>query len=279
MKRHDFLPIFVELTRQYPELIFWKHFDRGILGEGDIDTIAPMNLVNQISSSFVSKTLEYLPDSVAVVECHYSIHVRPHFVVLKPEFPNLFQFDISWNPMRMGLPWCDPLSLAYFSFINAMGIRVLRPGALSVVLVMLYGISWKGNNYMKTHDHNDVLAGIRAEPDVAHQFINTMIQNNLNKSLHDLVIHLKTNEWSASIVKQIWRGIVFNALRYHLANPKHFMKIFIKNPTFFMAHGKRKHDHDRGASQPSIQQFLNDMSIHHHVINSKPEMILPKVSQ
>ena len=125
------LLLFGELTKKHPDLIFWKHFDRGISGLGDIDAIAPNYEVDKISADFIRLVFEYFSDAKGVVECRFPINVRPHFIVFESKYPELFHFDISWQPLRLMFPWCNADTLTKFSIVNANGIRILSPGALS----------------------------------------------------------------------------------------------------------------------------------------------------
>lgn len=270
MHFQQFIPIFEDLTRKYSNLIFWKHFESGLEGQGDIDTIAPPELVNAISSSFVQLSLERIPNVVGIVECRYSENVRPHFIVLREEFPSLFQFDISWQPIRLGVPWCDPAHLVQFSRINELGIRVLQPGALSIVLLMLYGISRKGQCCMKRSDHHDMLYGIRHDLDTALNFVEHVIPHYFRTKLQKLVLELETNDWVPNLTKEIWYDLVKGSVKFHFLSAQfNWFKIFSR----LNRNKNSKHHHSRIATQKNIEQYFAEMKQPHHLVSRKA---LPK---
>jgi len=273
MPASDFYPIFVDLTKCYPDLIFWKHFERGIAGEGDIDSIAPLDLVNEISSSFVNAVIERIENIVGIVECRYGDNTRAHFVVLKSEFPKLFQFDIAWAPRRYGVTWCDIKVLAKFSYINEMGIRVLKPAALSIVLLMLYGISWRGRNFMKSHDYQDLLIGLRTEKEIAHQFIDAVIINELRAPLHNIVNQLQMNTWCKGLIRETSRAIACKLIRDCFSNgPQHYVSLMLPLYRKLINKQKYEHHHSRIAVQSSIEHYFAEMANKHHKISRKNEI-------
>lgn len=265
----DLLPIFLELSKKFPELIFWKHFERGINGEGDIDTIAPFYLVPEISSEFIRLTMNSTPEVVAVVECRYAINVRPHFVVNTRDFPSLFQFDISWSPIRLSMPWCDTSKLVQFTMINNWGIRVLQPGALAVVLFMLYGVSRNGKNNMKNHDYRDMLKGLREDKATAIKFVESVLPSSLYNIMLSLINDLNCRDWSTNLTRKLWWSIAFKAAIPQLkAGPRCWIDLLERG----WITRSRIHHHSRSAIQDSIKQYLKDMRHDHHNITLKPDM-------
>lgn len=264
MKSIDLLPICIELTNKYPELIFWKHFSRGINGEGDIDTIAPTYLLSEISNDFVNLTIQNIPEVIAVIECRYATNVRPHFVINSQNYPNLIQFDISHNPMRLGISWCDPTKLSSFSVKNELGVRVLKPGALAIVLYGLYGLSPLGKNLLKTHDYLDFIEGIRNDQATALEFVKIVIPGEFQDLFLDLIIQISTEDWSVNLTKKIWWAFMKKSFLIHLnTGPS---KCYIAYKRFRIAQN-RIHHHPRTIINRSIEQYLVEFTNDYHFIN------------
>lgn len=268
MQYHDLLPLFVELTKKHPDLVFWKHFERGISGQGDIDTIAPFSEVDKIGADFIHLVFEHFPEAKGVVDCRHSTNVRPHFFVFESEYPKLFQFDISWQPTRLSLPWCNPASLSMFSIINDYGVRILTPGALSIVLIMLYGINPNGTNRMKQHDWKDVQNGVFLDSKSAHAFIDLQISYSLRADLHKLILNLENGMWSSICVRRIWRNILFQSIKMHLSQGTRHCLLVAANLYKSEWLGQQKeHHHARHAEQATWSEYLNNMSSDLHVIS------------
>lgn len=263
MNANDFLPLFVDLTNKFPELIFWKHFDRGINGLGDIDTIAPQHLLNNISSEFIKLTLANIPDAIAIVECRYSVNVRPHFVLSTKDFPTLFQFDISYNPMRFGVFWCDPAKLTPFSMINDLGVRILRPGALAIVLFLLNGLSRHGTNTLKPYDYKDIIDGLRNDKTTAISFVEWVIPVQFQNLLIDLIYELNKKDWSVYYTKRLWWAFVRKSAINHLISDQ---VSWMKSINRLRIAQSRKHHHPRVVSVENIDLYLKAMHHEKHVI-------------
>lgn len=269
MNANDFLPLFVELTCKFPELIFWKHFDRGINGLGDIDTIAPPNLIPNISAEFVKLAMDNIPDAIAIVECRYAVNVRPHFVVSTKDFPALFQFDISYNPMRFGVSWCDPVKLTPFSMISDSGVRILRPGALSIVLFLLNGLSRHGTNTLKSYDHKDIIDGLRNDKTTAISFVESVIPAQFHNLLIELIDELNIKDWSVYYTKRLWWAFVRKSAIMHLISGQ---VSWMKSINRLRIAQSRKHHHPRVVSVENIDLYLKAMHHEKHVITTKPNV-------
>lgn len=264
MKRLDFLPIFAELTEEFPELVFWKHFDRGINGLGDIDCIISEEMLDDVSAAFVRKVFFRIPGAYAVFQCRYSLNVRTHFVVINGEFPSLFQFDISTMPVRFGRPWCHPCSLVDFSCINDDYIRVLKPGALSVVLLMLYGVNCKGVNSIKSHDMSDLLDGVFRERQVLFDFIEYVIDSKYKKILISIFDAISNNFWPSLLIRTLWFRLAIDACYFHLnRSPSDLIYKFIRRIN------GASHHHLRVSPFADPDVFCEKMHGRFHVLNKR----------
>lgn len=250
--REDFLPVFRELTSRYPGLIFWKHFERGIRGDGDIDTIVSKESVQEISDDFVRLSLESVEDVAGAVICHACENVIPHFLVLRSQYPDLFQFDISFNPIRLGAPWCEPTALSQFSEINHFKIRVLRPGAQAVVLFMLYGISPRGANSLREDDYADVLDGLRSDFATANACIAAILPPAISPIVKRCLRRLRLGVWPKGAVRLVWVAIATRSFGFHL----------VRGPVYWYRAAKKiaerdmAHHHSRRANVSNMADYF-----------------------
>jgi hypothetical protein len=181
--RKEWVNVLRALSAEFPSLIFWKHLERGLAGLGDIDSIAPPGQALVICERFAVLASQAWEDVELVFACRHADNVHPVFVVQRDVFPKLYQFDVSYRPVRMGMPWCLPDALVDFSHLNNDGIRVLRPGALAIVLLMLYGIHLRRRPQFKPHDFVDITYGLQQDMRTARSFVNIVLPSGLRSSM------------------------------------------------------------------------------------------------
>lgn len=257
--------ILKNLTSEFDTLVFWKHLDRGLAGSGDIDSIAPPEVALQVCERFSQLAAETWPDVELIFRCRHAPGVYPVFIVRKNDFPSLVQFDVSFRPSRMGLPWLNPNSLAEFSMLSDHGIRVLYPGALAIVLAFLYGIQRSGRTKMKTHDLSDIRHGLRHDPETAARFVDRVLPAALRSNFHRLIAEPPQTldgsqdnfgAWSQST----WKVCLITAARYQAAKfgsrlPAILIERYLGNCDV----RKIVHQHERSVPGLDQESFLAQM--------------------
>jgi hypothetical protein len=177
------------------------------------------------------------------------------------------QIDISWLPKRFGVPWCAPELLRAFSMMNSDGIRVLKPGALCVILLMLYGLSRRGQNTLKKHDYESVLYGVRYDSEVAHQFCEIVLPEKTGNSMKLLLRELQSSDWNEKAARKVWLDFIFFALKSHLAGgPIYFTKTIENKYQPLCGLNQIVHYQNRIATQSTWQDFLADADVTGHRI-------------
>ncbi|EKD98697.1 MAG: hypothetical protein ACD_23C00305G0001 [uncultured bacterium] len=261
-----------QLTLEFPDLIFWKHLARGLNGSGDIDAVAPAAEALHVVRRMPELVKENFPDAVLVFACRHAANVHPIFVVSKRIFPRLAQFDVSFNPIRFGMPWCNPADLVRFSVLDEHGIRVLRQGALAVVLLMLYGINRDGRSSLKAHDWSDIALGWANDPEVAKQFVQAVLPIAIQKPMRDVLESLGRED-NGSKVRALWWACARTAMFHHLCHGwKPLTAILRRRLANLCAVQTAVHHHDRVIQCEHIVSFIQKIQDSENVLfERKPE--------
>jgi hypothetical protein len=213
----DLQEVCMMLTNEFPDLIFWKHLNEGLDGSGDIDAIAPTEIADEIVEK-ISSIFAQFADTIAVFKCKHIKNVNAVFIISNLKFPRLLQIDITFMPLRFGMPWCDPIDLVDFTKYQN-GIRVLEPGPECVVLFMLYGISYNGIPKFKVNDFNKII--YQYDETNCKRFINSVlparIQENVHKSLNSIQISRLNKKFHANLLL-LWLKLLFIAFIYNIRN-------------------------------------------------------------
>lgn len=264
-QEEDLTNILKDLTSEFDTLVFWKHLDRGLAGSGDIDSIAPEEVAVQVCERFSKLAAETWSDVELIFRCRHAPGVHPVFIVRQNDFPSLIQFDVSFRPSRMGLPWLNPNSLAEFSMLNDRGIRVLYPGALAIVLAFLYGIQRSGRTKMKAHDLSDMTHGLRHDPETATRFVDRVLPATLRPNFHRLVAEAPktldvSNDDFGAWSQSAWNACLNTAAGYHAATfggklPAILIERYLGNCDV----RKIVHQHDRIVPDLNERKFIEQM--------------------
>lgn len=269
----------IELTRlcagmceAHPELVFWKHLHSGLKGQGDLDAIAPQPQVAAISRTAIRLVFDRLRGVRGVVVCRHARGVTPHFVVADTRYPHVLQLDISWWPVRLGYPWCDPAKLAEFAELNDSGIRVLRAGPQAAVLVMLYGVNRDGAKPRREADVRDILSGAATDARGAHEFVEGVAPIPIRAALHDVLQGLESGTWDAGRTRRLWRKLFLTALRFHLVQGvRHWQSLARARRPPACSMPRLVHVQNRRATQQGWAEFLCDHARDgHEVVRSAP---------
>lgn len=267
--------ILKDLTSEFETLVFWKHLDRGLTGSGDIDSIAPEEVAVQVCERFAELAVQTWPDVELIFRCRHAPGVHPVFIVRQSAYPTLTQFDVSFKPTRMGLPWLNPNSLTEFSTLNDRGIRVLYPGALAIVLAFLYGIHQSGRINIKAHDLSDITRGLQHDSTTATRFVDRALPVALRPSFHALVAGISeplgvSKEYFGAWSQSAWKACLSSAVKYHAAAfggslPRILIERYFGNCDV----RKIVHQHDRVVPDLNERSFIERTIHSEHVLLKK----------
>lgn len=135
--------LLAELTSSVPNWTVFKHLDRALSGQGDLDAAAPRHSWNGITATVAEWFLGSRPDAV-VVPCDHVTHQRVLLLIDPDRLPVVDEIDLLSVSSLKGAPWARAEDLASLSSVGPYG-RTLRPGAQSVVMALMYGLDYKGN--------------------------------------------------------------------------------------------------------------------------------------
>ena len=268
-ERTKLLVLCQRLTLEFPSLVFWKHLDRGLSGSGDIDAIAPPAVAELVLTHFSNHVENLFDDIGAIFSCCHADNIYPIFLLTTSAFPKLLQFDVSYQPVRFGLPWCDPAQLSKFSVINQEGIRVLQPGPLAVVLLMLYGFNRSGALRMKPHDWTDVKKGWVEDSGTALHFVVTVLPIVLHEPIINMLESLGStgSQWNRGLAKHVWKVCLQSALRYSLSREwRHVWSLLQRRSTGLCDVQIVVHRHDRVVQTSDMAFFMRTVRATEHVL-------------
>lgn len=260
------------LTREFDTLVFWKHIERGLDGSGDIDSIAPPEIAHDICGRFAELAAKTWPDVLLVFRCKHTANVHPIFVVRRETFPTLLQFDVSYRPSRMGVPWLEPNRLAEFSILNKNGIRILRPGPLAVVLAFLYGMQRKGNHKIKRHDLQDIAHGLQNDSVTAERFVEKTLPNRIQLEFRRLIREAPQlpnvfgnvdADWSVSA----WKACLTAAVQHHTASfCLELPSLLAQRLSGYCEVRQIVHHHNRVVPSGDLETFMQHMILSESVL-------------
>jgi hypothetical protein len=186
-----------EISEQNERMVVWKHLDRSLRGFGDIDVAAPADDLDRVTACSLASARSALNASHAVI-CDHVPSVRLHFYVQPERSPDLFEFDVITQPSRMTSRWAAPSDLVGLSVVDPTGIRRLRPGAESLILLVWQGMSWAGTDQLTGHDRESVIDGLAMDPDGALKACRALAPPLAAKQLRGFVERLILGEWERS---------------------------------------------------------------------------------
>ncbi|MCW1309096.1 MAG: hypothetical protein QXZ25_04570 [Candidatus Bathyarchaeia archaeon] len=252
----ELLPVFVDLTQKYPSLIFWKHFERALSGKGDVDSIAPRCELACISRSFRELAFAKIPQVYAILESSYLENTKMNFVITHGNFPKLLEFDIGSIQSRLGIAWALPEKLIEFTTINQYGVRVLKPGSQSVVLLVLYALNRRGENKLSRNDYDELLSGIRSDYQSCMKTIESLFPPKLSEPLFRVVNFLYHGHWDSVAIRKAWRSVFLAGISQLLLNPVRMWKALKGKKREFFLHFSHRLSIDRETKFASVDNLL-----------------------
>lgn len=253
------------LTNEFPDLIFWKHLDEGLDRLGDIDAIAPSEIAHEVVEK-ISSIFSLFPDTIAVLKCKHLKNVHAVFIVSNSEFPKLLQIDITFLPLRFGMPWCDPGNLSGFTTYQN-GIRVLETGPECVVLFMLYGISYSGRAKFKLNDFNKIINHYDETncKDFIASVLPTGIQAIVYNSLNSIQTSRLNNKFHINLLL-LWGKLLFIALIYNIKNIKNIFSFIIIKTSKLCYLRSVVHNCGRCVNDLSSNDFISKMELEEKIL-------------
>jgi hypothetical protein len=199
-----------ELSALHPKFVVWKHLDRALRGQGDVDAAAPRSTLSSIQEDAAVMARGTLGAS-HVIHCGHGATRESQFFVQRQRLPQLFELDISHQPSKAGGPWARPDSMTQLATVRPDGIRSLRPGAEALVSLVLHGISRGGSDRLPPAERSIVNLGLISDLAGALRACDVLTPMGARGALRELIIALSAGEWRAQKAKLAYLAFAANA--------------------------------------------------------------------
>jgi hypothetical protein len=210
---HSRVTFLNELTRRHERLVVWKHLDRSLRGQGDVDATAPEQDVPAITQDAISIAAATLSATHTIL-CDHVPSARLHFFVQPHRLPHLFELDIWMQPSRGSARWADPCTIVPLAILGVYEIRQLRPGAEAVMLLVYQGLSWKGQNRLTGEEQETVERGLADDLEGAYEACRAFPPRPARAALLTLVGRLHHGTWSRKYALQAFGGFALAGLAH-----------------------------------------------------------------
>lgn len=146
-REQTWLPLLLALTQDQPRWLVYKGADSAFHGTGDVDTVAPREDWDAITSIFTGWAIDQ--HLGAVVRCDHVPNVL-HLVALDPHSPFFFEMDVNCRKIFLGSTLFRPPDLLPHTCTDPRGFRHLRPGIEGLVKLVQNGAhrggrpNWEG---------------------------------------------------------------------------------------------------------------------------------------
>lgn len=202
-----------ELTRRHQDLVVWKHLDRALLGQGDIDAAASISEADAIVADVVRMAPTIL-GATHVIPCNHVENKLLHFFVQPHLLPQLFEFDLCTQPARGLAPWANPAGMLPLAVVGPEGIRRLRPGAEAVVSLVYHGLSPRGTYRLTGDEWEIVVRGLAEDLPGAQQACSALPPRPARIPLRELVECLSNGIWTEKHARRAFFGFVASGLAH-----------------------------------------------------------------
>jgi hypothetical protein len=199
-----------ELTARHASLLVWKHLDRALQGQGDVDAAAPVADVAALRGDATSIAARTLAAS-HVILCDHIADKSLHFFVQPDRLPQLFEFDICTQPSRGLAPWARPDLMLPLATMSAEGIRRLRPGAEAVVSLVYHGLSPSGAPRLTGSVRTLVEVGLAEDRAGAHEACASLPPRAARRPLAALVETVSCGGWDRRLARRAYVGFALAA--------------------------------------------------------------------
>ncbi len=135
---HDlWVPLLRELTVEYPSWAVWKNPESAFVGPGDIDSLAPPEIWDEIEHTFKSWASSH--GFTPIIVCRH-VPQGPHFIAVDPGWPHMLILDVKKLSTWRGSTLVDHRHLSEAAIVEDRGFRRIRPGAEGVAKFLLNGV-------------------------------------------------------------------------------------------------------------------------------------------
>lgn len=130
------LPLLQRLTELSPLWGVWKNADDALLGQGDVDSVAPRNAWPRIIDEYRRWAADFGVGPVVVCP-----HVPGSLLLVacQPGSPSLFELHVLARSSLRGAPLFSAEDLKPLMCLDPRGFRRLRPGAEGLLLLFYNG--------------------------------------------------------------------------------------------------------------------------------------------
>jgi hypothetical protein len=202
-----------EMSDRHRSLFVWKHLERALRGQGDVDAAAPAgDLANILADidAIGQKTL----GATHVIRCHHVADKSLHFFVQPDRLPQLFELDICTQPSRGLAPWATPSRMLAMTVVTPEGIRRLRPGAEAVVSIVYHGLSSSGRARLQGDDLLLVNKGLAEDMVGVEQACLWLPPRPARRSLFALAAQLSQGRWERRTAQHTYIAFAAAALAH-----------------------------------------------------------------
>ena len=196
-----------QLTARHPSLLVWKHLERALQGQGDVDAAAPVDDVVAIRADANAIARETLA-ATHVILCDHVADKSLHFFVQPDRLPQLFELDICSQPSRGLAPWASPRRMLPLTTMSAEGIRRLRPGAEAVISLVYHGLSPAGTNRLHGQELGLVDSGLAHDMVGAEQACRSLAPWLARRPLFELIAQVSQGGWDRRLAQRAYLGFV-----------------------------------------------------------------------
>jgi hypothetical protein len=160
------LALLRDLTIATPSWGVWKNADAAMIGDGDIDSSAPMAEFTAITDVFAewARQQELGP----VVVCRHIPRVM-FLAALDPDRPTFYELDVLGRKYFRGAPFFVAEQLVPMMEQDARGFRRVRPGVEGVILLVQNGAHRGGAANTEGLARRGVRTLLTADPDGVRQ--------------------------------------------------------------------------------------------------------------
>jgi hypothetical protein len=195
------------MTAKHPDLVVWKHLERALRGQGDVDAAAPARdgaAIRADAQAIAGRTLA----ASHVILCDHIADKKLHFFVQPDRLPQLFEFDVCSQPSRGLAPWASPDLMLPLATMSGEGIRRLRPGAEAVVLLVYHGLSPSGLARPRGREAALVDFGLAEDREGAERACATLPPRPARRALAALIGHVSEGRWDSTLASRAYAGFV-----------------------------------------------------------------------
>lgn len=256
-----------QLSQRHPGFLVWKHLDRSLVGQGDVDAAAPAHEVQVISADAMAIAKRTI-GATTVILCQHVADKHLQFFVQPDRLPQLFELDICTQPSRGLAPWAPPQRMARLTTMTPQGIRSLRTGAESIVSLVYHGISAGGHDRLRGYEREIVRVGLAGDMDGAVQACKLLVPALARGHVLELARRCAEGDWDPMTASRAHRGFIATGLHHPLFSARRaaFRLRLAAGRECVMSRLARRHD--RRVAAEDLDVLLRLAATQGHVVSS-----------